>query len=100
MTGGAMIKGNLAIAMRAHSTQRPAVSGKFLVCGDKKLWIKGVTYGTFRPQDSGHQFPSPSVVNHDFSRMAAAGVNALRTYTVPPRWLLDKAHQHGLFVMV
>ena len=28
--------------------------------------------------------------------MAAAGVNAVRTYTVPPRWLLDLAHEHGL----
>jgi DNA-binding XRE family transcriptional regulator len=26
--------------------------------------------------------------------MAASGVNALRTYTVPPRWLLDLAHAH------
>ena len=32
--------------------------------------------------------------------MAANGVNAVRTYTVPPRWLLDLAHEHGLWVMV
>ncbi|MCD6015157.1 MAG: glycosyl transferase family 2 [Solirubrobacterales bacterium] len=32
--------------------------------------------------------------------MAASGFNAVRTYTVPPRWLLDLAADHGLFVMV
>ena len=31
--------------------------------------------------------------------MAAHGVNSVRTYTVPPRWLLDLAHEHGLWVM-
>ena len=28
--------------------------------------------------------------------MAPAGVNTVRTYTAPPRWLLDLAHSHGL----
>ncbi len=32
--------------------------------------------------------------------MAANGVNAVRTYTVPPRWLLDLASEHRLYVMV
>ena len=36
----------------------------------------------------------------DFAAMAAAGFNAVRTYTVPPRWLLDVAADHGLRVMV
>jgi hypothetical protein len=27
--------------------------------------------------------------------MAEAGINAVRTYTVPPRWLLDAAQRHG-----
>jgi O-antigen biosynthesis protein len=32
--------------------------------------------------------------------MAANGINAIRTYTVPPRWLLDLASEHGLYLMV
>jgi GT2 family glycosyltransferase len=32
--------------------------------------------------------------------MAASGINAVRTYTVPPAWLLDLAAQHGLRVMI
>src|SRR5207249_3577921 len=31
---------------------------------------------------------------------ATAGINTLRTYTVPPRRLLDCAHEHGLRVIV
>jgi GT2 family glycosyltransferase len=32
--------------------------------------------------------------------MAANGINAIRTYTVPPVWLLEAAGEHGLRVMV
>jgi GT2 family glycosyltransferase len=32
--------------------------------------------------------------------MAAAGFNAVRTYTAPPRWVLDVALRHGLWVFV
>jgi GT2 family glycosyltransferase len=39
-------------------------------------------------------------VERDFGQMAANGINALRTYTLPPRRLLDAAQRHGLLVMV
>jgi len=80
--------------------RRPTVSGKFVFVGGEKLYVRGVTYGTFRPGAEDHQFPAREVVERDFALMAANNVNALRTYTVPPRWLLDLAQQHGLFVMV
>src|SRR4051794_6980733 len=80
--------------------QRPQARGKFLFAGSKKLWIRGVTYGTFRPDASGAQFPEPSVVDRDFTAMATAGLNSVRVYTVPPLWLLDLAASHGLRVMV
>src|SRR5262245_11953101 len=78
---------------------RTTVAGKFLVRGNEKLWVRGVTYGTFRPDRDGNAYGSPRFVKADFAAMAAAGLNALRTYTVPPRWLLDEAQAHGLFVM-
>jgi GT2 family glycosyltransferase len=80
--------------------QRPRVEGKFLYVGDKKLWLRGVTYGTFRPTADSCEYHSPDVVEHDFAQMVAHGVNAIRTYTIPPRWFLDAAQQHGLYVMV
>jgi glycosyltransferase involved in cell wall biosynthesis len=79
---------------------RPAVHGKFLYVGDKKLWIKGVTYGTFRPDENGDQFPLRHRVEQDFAAMAENGINCVRTYTPAPRWLLDVAQKHGLRVMV
>jgi GT2 family glycosyltransferase len=80
--------------------QRPAANGKFLCADGKTLWVRGVTYGTFRPRAHGVDYPEPAMVERDFAAMAAAGFNALRTYTVPPRWLLDAASTHGLRVMV
>lgn len=83
-------------AAQAAIVQRPEVRGKFLFVGDEKLWVRGVTYGTFA--DGG--YPPVTIVEADFADMAQAGVNAVRVYTVPPRWLLDIAATHGLRVMV
>ncbi len=79
---------------------RPEVSGKFLAASGEKLYVRGVTYGTFRPGADGSPYPPPDVVEQDFAAMSAYGFNAVRTYTVPPRWLLDCAAEHGLRVMV
>ncbi len=80
---------------------RPIARGKSLFLGDEKLYVKGVTYGTFGdPDGSSGGFPEPQSVRRDFESMAASGVNTVRTYTVPPRWLLDLAAETGLHVMV
>jgi GT2 family glycosyltransferase len=79
---------------------RPRVAGKFIFVGNEKFWVRGVTYGTFRPDRNGNEFGDRSVVERDFSQIAANGLNTVRTYTVPPRWFLDAAQQHGLRVMV
>jgi len=79
---------------------RPEVRGKFLFANGKKLYLRGVTYGTFRPQPDGAMFPTPEIVEADFRQMVEAHVNAIRTYTVPPAWLLDLAASFGLHVLV
>lgn len=79
---------------------RPVVRGKFLAAGDAKLYLRGVTYGTFRPAPDGAPYPGPATVERDFADMASNGFNCIRTYTVPPCWLLDLAQQHGLRVLV
>jgi GT2 family glycosyltransferase len=91
---------SLHIPARELSEERPEIRGKFLYLGDRKLWIKGVTYGTFRPNSQGDEYPERSIVDRDFALMAENGLNAIRTYTVPPAWMLDLAALHGLFVMV
>ena len=79
---------------------RPRALGKFFYVGDRKLYLRGVTYGTFRPDAEGNQYGPPDQVEQDFGMMARNGINAVRLYTVPPRWLLDLADPHGLYVMV
>src|SRR2546423_13980157 len=79
---------------------RATLGGKFLLAGEEKLYVRGVTYGTFRPGIDGGAFPSPRVVEQDFSQMSANGVNAVRTYTAPPHWLFEIAHKCNLRVLI
>ncbi|MCE3267029.1 MAG: glycosyl transferase, family 2 [Solirubrobacterales bacterium] len=74
--------------------------GKFLFDGDKKLYLRGVTYGTFRPGEDDSGYPDPARVDADFQEMALNGVNAVRTYSVPPGYLLEAAARHGLWVLI
>jgi len=76
------------------------VDGKFLEVDGQRFLIRGVTYGTFAPDFSGAQFPFPLRVADDFSRMRAAGVNTVRTYTVPTQEVLDEASRQRLKMMV
>jgi len=82
------------------NSARITVRGKFFYLGQKKLYVRGVTYGTFRPDETGNEFRDEKLVSDDFAQMASVGINAIRTYTVPPKWLLDSAARHGLHVLV
>jgi GT2 family glycosyltransferase len=84
----------------ARRPARARVRGKFLYVADEKLYLRGVTYGTFRPDNRGHEFPAADVVERDFEAMEANGINAVRTYTAPPAHVLDTAERHGLRVLV
>jgi glycosyltransferase involved in cell wall biosynthesis len=80
---------------------RPHVAGKFLFVGKEKFWVRGVTYGAFRPGPSGEEYDNRDILERDFALMAANGLNAVRIpHTTPPRHLLDIAQQHGLRVMI
>ena len=80
---------------------RPRVAGRFLFVGEEKLWIKGVTYGAFRPDERKNEYHDLAQIERDFAQMAAAGINTVRIpHTTPPRALLDIAERYGLWVMV
>ncbi len=80
---------------------RPRARGKFIFTGDKKLYVRGVSYGAFRPDTSGHEYGDLDIIERDFAQMAANGINTVRIpHTMPPRSLLDAAGRHGLRVMV
>src|SRR4029077_2372471 len=78
----------------------PTIGGKFFFVGDHKLYLRGVSYGPFATASHGFPFPERDVLEGDLALMNALGANCLRTFTVPPRWLLDRAAEHGLRVLV
>ena len=76
------------------------VDGKFLSRGQQRVRLRGVTYGPFRPNAEGHQFPAENTVRNDFSQMNGMGINAIRTYHVPPDNVFAAAVEHGLGILV
>jgi GT2 family glycosyltransferase len=88
---------------RSEGLERsPAVTvkGKFFFLGEQKFFVKGVTYGPFRRASHGAPFPEKWLVERDFALMVEMGANCIRTFTVPPEWLLDLAAAYNLRVMV
>jgi GT2 family glycosyltransferase len=80
---------------------RPRVVGKFIHVAGHKLYIKGASYGAFKPDADNREFQDSAQIEHDFALMAAHGINTVRIpHTMPPRSLLDIAFHHGLQVMV
>ncbi len=80
----------------AGAPPRVRAHGKFFFAGDEKLYLKGVTYGPFRPDGAGEMYGARETASRDLARMAENGINTIRTYTVPPRWLVDLAAGQGL----
>ena len=89
-----------APAPRLVQTHRARVHGKSFFLGEQPLVVRGVTYGPFRPHEEHGEYGSPEAVARDMAAMVEVGINVVRTYTLPPMWLLDLARQHGLLVMV
>jgi hypothetical protein len=79
---------------------RPTARGRVIWIGDEKLYVRGVTYGTFRPDAAGNQYHNLDLIDRDFAAMAANGINAVRVYNSPPDALLDIANRHRLRVLV
>src|SRR5258708_35451682 len=92
------------IRPRTETEQPPVrleVKGKLLFAGDEKFYVKGVSYGAFRPDDQRREYQDFLRIESDFGQMTANGFNAVRIpHTTPPRSLLDAALRQGLRVMV
>jgi beta-galactosidase/beta-glucuronidase len=83
-----------------NPTKRPLVAGNFLKVDETRFYIKGTTYGTFAPDERGYQFPDLETVDDDFRLMRKAGINTVRTYTVPSTEILDLAKLYNLKIMI
>src|SRR5258706_2877115 len=78
----------------------PTVGGKFFFIGAQKFYMRSVSYGPFAQAKHGFPFPPEALIDRDFALMTELGANVVRTFTVPPRWLLDRAEAHDLRVMI
>jgi glycosyltransferase involved in cell wall biosynthesis len=76
------------------------VRAKFFFEGERKFFIKGVTYGPFAPDEKGDFVGDPEKARRDFELMREIGVNLLRVYHIPPRWFLDLAREFHLRVLI
>jgi GT2 family glycosyltransferase len=88
------------MAVAAPPSLRVSVDGKFFRLGEKKFYVKGVSYGPFRPNSEGESFADEEQTARDFAHIQELGANLIRIYAVPRRWFLDLALQHRLRVLV
>jgi glycosyltransferase involved in cell wall biosynthesis len=81
-----------------NSRIRPVA--KFLFEGDKKFFVKGITYGPFKPDTDGNYLGRPEQVDVDLHMMREIGFNLVRIYHAPPRWFLDRCAAAGMRVLI
>ena len=77
---------------------RPAA--KFFFEGDRKFFVKGVTYGPFKPDADGNYLGRSEQADVDLVLMRESGLNVVRIYHSPPRWFLDRCAAAGMRVLV
>jgi len=82
----------------ANPRIRPAA--KFFLEGDKKFFVKGVTYGPFKPDSEGNYLGQRQQVDADLALMREIGLNVVRIYHPPPPWFLDRCTSAGMRVLV
>jgi glycosyltransferase involved in cell wall biosynthesis len=75
-------------------------AAKFFLEGDRKFFVKGVTYGPFRPDREGHYLGPRDQAERDLAQMREIGLNVVRIYHTPPRWFLDVCAANGMRVLI
>lgn len=82
-------------------TARVVTAGKFLQLADgAPFFMRGVSYGPFKPNSRGEPFPDDARLTDDLRRIAALGCNTVRIYELPTPALLREAEAHGLRLLV
>jgi len=84
--------------VKANSPIRPRA--KFFFEGERKFFVKGVTYGPFKPDAEGNYLGQPQQVKIDLALMREAGLNVVRVYHSPARWFLDQCAAADMRVLV
>ncbi|WP_395715657.1 glycosyltransferase [Prosthecobacter sp.] len=81
----------------APHVARVVTAGKFLRLADgTAFFMRGVSYGPFRPNSRGQPFPEDARLAADLRHIASLGFNTLRIYELPTQAVLDEAEANGL----
>lgn len=81
-------------------TSRVVADGKHLALGGAPFRVHGSTYGSFVARPDGELYPERTQIKCDLAAMAEAGLNTVRTYTLPPPELIEVAGELGMRVLV
>ena len=76
------------------------VSGKFLRVGEKKVRLRGCSYGPFRPNAAGAPFPEDNRLSSDLEHLLVLQFDTIRLYDPPSDHLLREAQRLGLRLIV
>src|SRR5947199_46829 len=68
--------------------------------GNRKFFVKGVTYGPFKPDASGDYLGTREQAARDLAQIRESGFNIVRVYHCPPRWFLDACAEAGLRALI
>lgn len=79
---------------------RVVADGRHLALDGSPFRVRGVTYGSFLPRLDGEPFPERAEFKPDLADIAGAGLNTVRTYTLPPPDLLECVSDLGLRLIV
>ncbi|MEP6820902.1 MAG: glycosyltransferase [Chthoniobacterales bacterium] len=86
--------------MSSPSLGRVSAVAKFFFEGADKFYVKGVTYGPFRPDTAGYYLGTPEQLDRDLAQMRILGINLLRIYHSPPLWFLDHCAAAEMRVLI
>ena len=82
-----------------YEIKSPGIDGKFISVGGERFWIRGVTYGSFAPNEEGEPFPPFYQLCEDFARMVDVGINTVRLYAPPSDRIANEAARVGLYLI-
>src|SRR5205823_13798682 len=86
--------------MTTTKDSRIRSAAKFFLEGDRKFFVKGVTYGPFKPDSEGNYLGRRDQAERDLAQMREIGLNVVRIYHAPPRWFLDVCAAAGMRVLI
>jgi glycosyltransferase involved in cell wall biosynthesis len=84
----------------ASSAEPIRAVGKFFFEGNRKFFLKGVTYGPFKPDSAGNYLGTPEQAARDLAQIRELGLNVVRVYHSPPNWFLDACAAAHLRVLI